>query len=705
MPDASSRISPDTFIPGTYVDPNLAQDHFIICGLGSLGQQSIVNLDKFSYDPFEVHIAAIDRHPPDNWEVDDLPSLLVEPPILGDCRRDDVLRQAGIDHCRAILIVTSDESTNVETAIAARRLNPNVHIVLRSSRHSLNTLLAKQLGRFVALDATELPAMTFALAGLGEGILSVFQVGPYRFRVIERLVEVGEAQYENIAIHRLHRRESRLLNLKPQQQPHQPIGWATTASSVFHRWQPHVRVQTGDQIAYVEVEYHRTETIALRKRPKKLARKLGGWLADFFDGDWRRRFSSFWRQDAQQSLRRVIVIALSTGLTLWVIGTLLLKWSVSTLSWPKAISLGAILLLGGYGDVFGGFGASRVPSWVLLVCLMISVTSLLVVLGVFGLLADQLLSSRFDFLQRRPRLPKKDHVIIVGLGRVGQRVIRILKDLKQPLVGITHQLNYPDLMTQVPLLLGDMLQELPSANLATAKSVIAVTDDPIINLEIALIASEAAAAEGKSISPVVRTLDQTFSNNLVALMPQARAFSVYALSAEAFAGAAFGENILSLFRLNEQTILVAEYHIESGDTLSDRLLAEVTYGYGVVPVLLQTRALAGDWEDILMPSDDLRLHGGDCLYVLSSINGLRRIERGEMTPPRRWRLEAKAPLNKEVLLEAGNALAKMSGLNLSQCRAFMNNLPSTMELLLYDYQAYRLVQKLNRRLPIQLSPL
>ncbi|MEO0459050.1 MAG: NAD-binding protein, partial [Cyanobacteria bacterium P01_A01_bin.114] len=614
------------------------------------------------------------------------------------------LKQAGIDHCRAILIVTSDESTNVETAIAARRLNPQVHIVLRSSRHSLNTLLAKQLGRFVALDATELPAMTFALAGLGEGILSVFQVGPYQFRVIERLVETGEPQYENIAIHRLHRRESRLLNLKPYQQPHQPIGWATTASSVFHRWQPHVRVQSGDQIAYVEVDYHQAESTALRKRSKKLARRLGSWRTALLDGDWRRRLSSFWRQDAQQSLRRVIVIALSTGLILWVIGTTILK-STAPISWPKAISLGAILLLGGYGDVFGGFGVNNIPSWVLLVCLMISVTSLLVVIGVFGLLADQLLSSRFEFLQRRPRLPKQDHVIVVGLGRVGRRVTRILKDLKQPLVGITQHLNYPELMTQVPLLVGDMLQELAAANLATAKSVIAVTDDPILNLEIALIASEAAAAEGKSISPVVRTLNQTFSDNLAAFMPQARAFSAYALSAEAFAGAAFGENILSLFRLNEQTILVAEYHIESGDTLSSRLLAEVTYGYGVVPVLLQTQSGPGQWNDVLMPSDDLRLHGGDRLYVLSSINGLRRIERGEMTPPRRWRLDAEAPLNKEVLLDAGNALAKMSGLSLSQCRLFMEQLPNTMEILLYDYQAYRLVQKLSRRLPIQLSPL
>ena len=41
---------------------------------------------------------------------------------------------------------------NIETAIAARRLNPNVHIVVRSSRQNLNQLLKDQLGNFVALD-------------------------------------------------------------------------------------------------------------------------------------------------------------------------------------------------------------------------------------------------------------------------------------------------------------------------------------------------------------------------------------------------------------------------------------------------------------------------------------------------------------------------------------------------------------------------
>ena len=703
MAGDNGELNPVTYIPDLSLDVH--QDQFVVCGLGSLGQQIIVNLTKFSFDSFEVKIAGIDRVPVTEWEVDDLPDMLTQAPIIGDCRRDHVLQKAGIDRCRAVLIVTSDESVNVQTAIAVRRLNPNVHIVVRSSRQGLNQLLSRQLGRFVALDATELPAMTFALAGLEDNTLSVFNIDTFQFRVVERQITAQDSHYCNMPVHRLHRQQMRLLNLKPFSNPHQPIGWATTASSMFHRWQPHVRVQAGDQVAYVEVQTLTPSQIL------HIPKKSGPWvklrqgIGDVLDGEWRRRLWTFWRSPDQQSLRRVIAIALSTALVLWTTGTLLLYFNIPTISFTKAIVLGAILILGGYGDVFGGFEDSGAQGWVLIACLLIATTSLLIVIGVLGLLADQLLSSRFEFLQRRPKVPKKDHVIVVGLGRVGKRVTRILQDLRQPLVAITHHLDSPALRNQIPLLEGPMLQQLQEANLSTARSVIAVTDDAVLNLEVALLAAEALEKESRPFTPVIRTLSQLFSDNIKSFLPQARSFSVYELSAEAFAGAAFGENILGLFRLNHQTILITEYSIEYGDTLNNKPLAEIAYGYGVVPILLRQCQPNRKYQDHPMPSDDLRVHVRDKLYVLSSINGLRRIERGEMTSPRQWLLEVDAPLNPNMLPEAGSLLARLSNIQLDHCRRLMETLPNTIQLALYDYQAHRLMQELKRCVPIRLSPL
>lgn len=713
MPANRSPLGPDTLMPNLAErSSTIHHDRFIICGLGSLGQQCVINLKKFDHDPFEVSITAIDQRQATSWEVNNLPSHLAEPPVIGDCRREDMLRAAGIERSRAILIVTSNESTNVECAIAARRLNPDIQIILRSSRHGLNTLLKRQLGKFIALDATELPAMTFALAGLGDDIVSVFTIGRHRFRVTERFVHAGDPHFDQQPLHLLDRASFRLLDLNPVEMPQQPMGWATTASSIFHRWQPHVRIEAGDRVAYIEVE-----------KDSKPASKNGSllmaftqwpltqWIDDLRHSDLRKQLSNL-RRSSEESLGRVaaIVSVIATGL--WIVGTLLLKFTYygkGDLSWVKSVSLGAILLLGGYGDVFGGFDEPVIPGWAQLICLLITLFSILVVLGVLGLVAERLLSSRFDFLQRRPRIPRSDHVVVVGLGRIGRKVTSLLAEFDQSMVVVASEphspLHSPELFTQIPLLIGNILEELPAANLATAKSIIAVTDDQMLNLEVALLASEQTLSQ--NFSAVIRTRSQSFSENLAAMIPQAQTFCPYALSAEAFAGAAFGENILGLFRLGGQNILVAEYRIARGDTLEGKQMGHVAYGYGVVPILRETYGLEGNVSTMLMPADDQYLAAGDRLFVLSSINGLRRIERGERTPPRRWQLSADAPLSQptqESLADTAELLATLADCDLKTAHRFVKQLPMTMSLSLYDYQAARLVQTMKERLPIRLSP-
>jgi hypothetical protein len=229
---------------------------------------------------------------------------------------------------------------------------------------------------------------------------------------------------------------------------------------------------------------------------------------------------------------------------------------------------------------------------------------------------------------------------------------------------------------------------------------------------VALLAAEKTL--NHRFSPVVRTRSQTFSNNLSAMMPQAQTFCAYALSAEAFAGAAFGENILGLFRLGNQNILIAEYAITSGDTLEGKRMGHIAYGYGVVPILRETSDAQGKRFNVLMPIDDQHLTAGDRLFVLSSINGLRRIERGERTPPRRWHLSADAlPPNLNSNLEKSSDLSgltdlliKLSGCDPEAARSFIEQLPScsSMELDLYDYQAARLIQAMKAQLPVRLAP-
>lgn len=674
-------------------------DRFLVCGLGSLGQYCVLNLKRFEMENALVQITAIDKTPVDEWEVQDLPDLLMEPPLVGDCRDDQVLLRAGILQCRAILIVTSNESVNVETAIAARRLHPTLRIVMRSSRQNLNQLLKQQLGDFVAFEPTELPAPSFALAGLQEGILGFFNVGGCRFQVVEQVVQPKDYRFDGFPATGLHKRAYRLLSYNPAESTQTP-------RRAFHHWDIDTRIKAGDTIAFVElVEQTSGETALDVVAREGTLRWLGQGLQQIWQQGWQQSVSQFGQWLQAQRIRQMVAIGLSVALLLWLSGTVLLKISLN-FSWQQAISTAFVLLLGGYGDVFGGLETSPVSGWVQVLCGLISLTSIASVLGVLGLITDHLLSSRFEFFNKRPAIPRQDHVVIVGFGRIGQRVAAILREFKQPIVAITDALEPSKMLTKIPLVVGDLVTELPKVNLSSAKSVIVVTDDQMLNLEVALMARDAARQADRTMSVVIRTYDQRFRDNLANLLPDAKALAAYELSAEAFVGAAFGENILGLLRLNNQTILVTEYLISETDTLVGKSLFQMAYGYGVVPIFHQ-RANHSEEEfaEVILPPNERQLHVGDRLVVLSSINGLRRIEYGDMVPPRRWRLEAQKPLNPSFSLYGGNDLARISGCGLDTARAFMSSLPGAIELSLYDYQAHQLTQELSRKLPMTLVPL
>ncbi|MBE9170407.1 NAD-binding protein [Pleurocapsales cyanobacterium LEGE 06147] len=245
------------------------------------------------------------------------------------------------------------------------------------------------------------------------------------------------------------------------------------------------------------------------------------------------------------------------------------------------------------------------------------------------------------------------------------------------------------ILPQMPLIVGNLTETLPKANLFTAKSVVVLTDDEILNLEVALM----ARAKNHNSHLVIRTTGQQLSEHLTGLLPNTQVLCTYTVAAEAFAGAAFGENITNLFRLNEQTILVTEYQIEADDTLHGMLLAEVAYGYGVVPILHQKPS----HTSVLLPLDDHRLAIGDRLVVLATIEGLQRIERGKLNSHLKcWQVRVEKALTRDAVFEGANAIARISGCRLGTARDLMKRLPQTLLLPLYKHQAQRLVRELNK---------
>lgn len=669
-------------------------DRFIVCGLGSLGQHTVYNLKRLSDTGDDVHIVGIDVAFPHAWEVKNLLQLLSEPPLLGDSREDEVLLRAQVQQARAILIVTNDETANLETAMAARRLNPQIRLVVRSSKQNLNGLLADQLGNFIAYEPTGLPATAFALAGRRDELMGEFQIGTTRLQVIQRVIGSAGDKFLGRPLGELHHHQRRLISWKPA--PGASV--ENPNAKLLTLCEPSHPLATDETVTLIEIV---TPHERAGKSPELNSRRESGWNS--IVRTTRGALQEGWSWLSAQTSRLVVLFGLIIAALLWFIGASVLKTAVPDMSWGQSARLAVILMLGGYGDVFGGMTTEiPVPLYVHLVCLFMTGYSLLFVLGVLGLFTEQLLNARL-FLWRPPTIPSHDHVIVIGMGRIGLRVTTQLNEWNESFIALSDEAVPLPSWLRRRTIVGDLLRELPRLHLETARSLILVTDDQLFNLELALTARQLAARTGNEVGLVIRGYSQQFTQNVINMVPRAKVMVAYELSGEAFAASAFGENILSLFRLNGVTVLVTEYVVADSDGLSGHLLSQVGSGYGVVPIFHRREVNAvsaekGTW----MPSDDIRLQPGDVVILLASINGLRRIERKVVAPPRRWSLSAEPPRNPGFVHSAGNDLARISGISLEEARRFMSQLPATLDLDLYETQAYSLRQELSRKLSLNL---
>ncbi|MEX0270733.1 NAD-binding protein [Leptolyngbyaceae cyanobacterium UHCC 1019] len=682
---------------------------FIVCGLGSIGQNCVAVLHQYG-----AKVIAIELNQTIDWELPNLAES-VETVHIGDCRKANVLESAGIHHCRGVLLVTDNERTNTEAAFAARLLNPNVRLVVRSSKQNLNQLLSKNLGSFVAFEPIDLSASAFAFAALGSDVPGFFKLEDQWLRVVNREIRQDDRWRDRRQLKDLTTSSRRVLL---------HLSAAAPSSQQFYSWDADATLMAGDTVVYIELldrlvgyspqlspesqqqikpttqQRQSQKTSAASSQRRRVFRHL---RFPILNGNIKQKLIQFWQSTAQYQTRRVAIICGLAVSVLWCLGIVLYRLHYPQISLAEAFYAPVVLLLGGYGDLFGGVRfvsepppAEEVPWGLRLFSLGLTLAGTAFVGVLYALLTEALLTAKFQF-KNRPPIPKQNHVVIIGLGRVGQRIAAILQDLKQPVVGIDSTALESSILPQMPMVVGNISEALTQVNLAQAQTTVVVLGDDMENLEIGLMVH----AANPHNELVIRTQDQLFSNNVAQLFPYAQVLCAPVLSAEVFAAAAYGENILSLFHLNHQTILVTEYTIEPEDTLNGLLLAEVAYGFDVVPVLHQRSQSSPN----LLPSDDVRLEAGDRLILLASTQSLQRIEHAELKPPG-WQVQVTQALNQDAIFEGANEITRISGCSISTARQIMISLPALVPTPLYKHQAQRLIRNLQKaRVTAHLMPL
>lgn len=219
-----------------------------------------------------------------------------------------------------------------------------------------------------------------------------------------------------------------------------------------------------------------------------------------------------------------------------------------------------------------------------------------------------------------------NHIILVGLGKLGYRSYQLLRKLGERVVVIERDADKAFLdeirRDGTSLLVGDARQDviLKEANVAAARSIIIATNDDLTNLEVALDARRV----NPKIRVVLRMFDQNMADKIGSAFNIHAAMSQSAISAPAFALGALDAALTDGFVLDDQLIVMRETTIVEGDPLANLSIGEVLtrFGFSVV----RHRPLGGAAG--IFPNPQTRLSPGDELLIQGPFDALGKIGRG-----------------------------------------------------------------------------
>ena len=144
------------------------ENHIVVVGLGHLGFRVVKKL--FSLD---LNVVVIDIQPDPNLS-EHIQSLGL--PIIEDNgTREAILLAAGIETARTIVLCTQNDSLNLQIALKARNLNPEIDVVMRIFDDDFACSLQKQFG-FRALSATGMAAPVFAASAANIDLTSPINI-------------------------------------------------------------------------------------------------------------------------------------------------------------------------------------------------------------------------------------------------------------------------------------------------------------------------------------------------------------------------------------------------------------------------------------------------------------------------------------------------------------------------------------------------
>ncbi|MGW0710847.1 NAD-binding protein [Streptomyces sp. NPDC002643] len=550
--------------------------HMIVCGDDALAERLAAELTTVYRERVTLVVPASRRVAPTGGGRGRASSLLGRvqtamtradggpgaPRVLEAAEPDEgVLEEAGVRGAAALALVYDDDEANIRAALAARRLNSRLRLVIRLYNRKLGQHLEELLDQAAALavpglDPAELDTSTTVLSDADTaapalaatavaGTSKVIQADGLLLRAVERTPPGrGEAADPGLCTLAL-----------LSSTTNDPAG--TEGSDASGREGPTllpddrtVAAATGHGTVVLEAVTH----TGTAPPPGRLTGR-GLPLGTLFPARLR------W------SLAGLAICALGLAVATWATTgeqplhaaylTLLDLFAINDPALDESTARQILQLLAGLAG---------------LLFLPVLLAAALEAFGTF----------RTASALRRPPRALSGHVVLLGLGKIGTRVLSRLHELGIPVVCVEEDPEARGIplarRLRVPTVLGDVTQEgvLEAARVHRAHALLALTSVDTTNLEAALYA--------RSVKPdlrvVLRLYDDDFATavhrTLRAAHPDAltRSRSVSTLAAPAFAGAMMGRQILGAIPVERRVLLFAALIVAGHPQLEGRTIAE-----------------------------------------------------------------------------------------------------------------------------------
>ncbi|QKV96091.1 NAD-binding protein [Streptomyces sp. NA02950] len=482
---------------------------------------------------------------------------VMEAPALDD----DVLTEAGAEGATALALVHDDDETNIHAALRARRLNPRLRLVIRLYNRKLGQHLEELLDQAArvadpGIDPAELDAATTVLSDADTvapalaataiaGTSKVVQADGLLLRAAERTPpgrdEVADPGLCTLA----------LLSSTTSD----PGGSEGSDSS----GDDGPRLLPGDE--EVDAATGRG-TVVL-----EAVSSTGPPLPPRRLGSRRVPLASLLSRRLRWSV---------TGLAIAVLALAIASWYFTEADPLHAAYLTVLDVLAIDDPALDETAGRKILQ------LLSGLAGLLLLPVLVAAALEGLGTFRSASALRRPPRGLSGHVVLLGLGKVGTRVLARLRELDIPVVCVEEdpQARGVPLARRlgVPTVTGDVTQEgvLEAAKIRRAQALLALTSSDTTNLEATLYA--------RSVKPRLRVglrlYDDRFATavyrTLRAAHPQAvtRSRSVSTLAAPAFAGAMMGRRILGAIPVERRILIFAALHVAGHPQLEGRTVAE-----------------------------------------------------------------------------------------------------------------------------------